>query len=1213
MKKIFYLALILCFNLNGFSQAQQLFFEAELDNDEISPVLVGDYSLLEVNEVYWEEILSTHPSDLSIEIPFQDAILVLNVYEVELIRDDFIVRTASGQDIVYNDVSRSIFYRGEFEGYPDSHFAFSVLNNEIIGVGSIPGIGDVNLGKLENDTQYIFFPEESVNGHNDFKCDASDDPIDGIEMRPNGDDHGSPKDLGDCVGIYFEVDQDITIDKGGVIGATDYITAMFNEIYILYDIDGMTAYISDMFVWDAPSPYAGITSTTTLLNLFGTTTPVWIGDLGHFVSYRGNGGLAWLNVICHPNQALRKAVSDINSFYEEVPIFSWTIEVIAHEMGHNFGSPHTHACAWNGDGTAIDGCGPAAGYDEGCDAAIPASGTIMSYCHLIGAGIDLGLGFGDQPGALMRGKIEDAACLEGCDLNPFMDIEIIDGGLVGPHCEGDSIYAEVTIFSNGNEDLTTLDLLVYLDGVLEETILWTGLLEEDSSEVVALTPMLLPPGTYLLEVELENPNGVEDGVLGNNTYEIEFDVTEYPIVDIISATDISCFGLEDGAIDIDVSGGTPGYTYDWDNGAGVVEDPTDIGANTYTVIVTDDAGCEVTIVQELTQPTEIIVTTEILMNPDCFYDETGEIEVSAEGGSPGYTYAWSSGGDGTIETGLGNGEYIIVVTDENDCSASDTVDIISPPELLIETEVTQAGCGMDNGEVTTSMDGGVPGYEYDWSSGDITADVTGLFSDTYDLTVTDENGCILTIEVFVPEDPAPEIVIETILNINCFGDELGAITVSGVNINGVAEYNWSTGDIGTDLTDVGAGDYTVILTDDSNCSDEETITITENDEIIIDPFITAISCYGSEDGEVIVAVEGGIPGYDYSWSTGAVTAGIDDLAPGLYEITITDELDCIQTLEIEIVEPDSITIVATFDDEFCDGENGFVDLTITGGSPGYEFAWSTGAITEDIDGLAAGIYNVLVTDLNGCTNSFGVILDNIDNFEAEISQINANCYDEPSGSGTIDVISGTGPYTYDWSDGQITATAVDLIAGTYTVTVTDANGCEESFEIDITSPDEIEVASSISNEVFGGDGFISTTTIGGVPGYTYLWNTGATTEDIEDLVAGTYTLTITDANGCSITIVYVVDSQLSLDDFGQNIFVVYPNPAQNEIWISNGSNMDINSVKLYNAIGQLVYEENTEANSGKQYVDVSYFADGVYFVVLDIEGKLAKSKVLIQK
>ncbi len=1213
MKKIFYLVLIICFNLTGFAQVQQLFLSAELENDDISPILEGDYSLLEVNEGYWEEILRTHPTTLTVEIPFKDDVLLLELEEVNLVNDDLVIRTATGQDVVYNEVSRSIFYRGTFDGYANSHFAFSVLNNEIIGVGSIPGIGDVNLGKLGHMDEYIFFPEDALSRQNDFECKTSDDSLVGIEMNPGGGGGGPTRDPGDCMGLYFEVDHDIFLDKGGVIGATDYVTAMFNEIYILYDIDGMTVYLSDILVWDAVSPYDGITSTTTLLNLFGTTTPIWDGDLGHFVSYRGNGGLAWLNVICHPDQALRKAVSDINSFFSEVPVYSWTIEVVAHEMGHNFGSPHTHACAWNGDGTAIDGCGPAAGYDEGCDAPIPPSGTIMSYCHLIGAGIDLGLGFGTQPGALMRSKIDEGDCLDGCDLNPFMDIEIIDGELVGPHCEGDSIYAQITIYSNGNDDLTTLDILVYLDGVLEETIAWTGLLEEDSSEVVPLTPMLLPPGSYVIEAELANPNGVEDGVVGNNNFEIEFDVTGYPTVDLVSATDASCFGVEDGAIDVDVSGGTPGYTFAWDNGAGAVEDPVGIGANTYTLVVTDDAGCEVTLVQELTQPTEIVITTEVLANPDCFYDETGEIEASAVGGTPGYTYLWSFGGDAAIETGLTSGEYVVVVTDDNDCSSSDTVEIVSPPELILETEVIQAACGVDDGGIITTVVGGVPGYDYDWSTGATSADLIDVLSGTYDVIITDENGCIIESEIFVPEDPAPEIVIETIININCFGDEVGEIIVSGVNISGVAEYNWSTGATGTDLTGVGSGDYTVILSDDSNCTDEEVITIVENDEIVIDPYITPISCNGFIDGEVIVAVEGGVPGYEYDWSTGAITAGIDDLGPGTYEITITDELDCIQTLEVEIIEPDTISIIGDSDNEYCDGENGFVDLTVTGGTPIYEYAWSTGATTEDLDGLSAGIYNVLITDVNGCTNSFGVILDNIDNFEADISQVNPLCYGEASGTGTVDVMSGTSPYTYEWSDGQITETAVGLLPDWYTVIVTDANGCTDEFEIEITSPDEIEVASSVSNEVFGGDGFITTTTIGGIPGYTYLWSTGATTEDIEDLDAGTYTLTVTDANGCSVTFVYVVDSQLSLDDFGDNVFVIYPNPAQNEIWIANESDMSINSVKLYNAVGQLVYEENTEDNVGQQYVDVSYFSNGVYFVVLDIDGKLAKSKVLIQK
>lgn len=1217
MKAIFQALIVLFVGLPVFGQIDLNLFEEtsnEFKNNTHLEGLIGEYTLMEVKESRWNQILNEHPTELTVEIPFNGELLEINLHEVTFFRDDLEVRTSSGQSWPIKEISKSIYYNGTFKGHPGSHFALSVLNNEIIGIGNIPGIGDVNLGKLIEHEEYVFFPESSVDGKNDFECKTEDGDLEHIEKDPGHDDHngGPTRDLGDCVGLYFEADHDIFLDKG-LVGTTDYITAMFNEIYLLYDADAMTVYLSDIMVWDTPSPYAGVSDTPTLLDLFGTVTPVWDGDLGHFVSYRGSGGLAWLDVFCHPDQALRKAVSDIDATFEAIPVFSWTIEVVAHEMGHNFGSPHTHACFWNGDMTAIDGCGPTAGYPEGCTAPLPASGTIMSYCHLVGGvGIDLGLGFGVQPGDHIRQEIIDATCLDGCDLNPFMDVEVELVTLVSSACDGDSVFAEATLLHHGNDTLTSIDILMYVDGVLEETIAWTGSLPEDSSEVVPLPGVLLPLGTHTILVRVENPNGVEDNVDGNNEFELTFEVTGYPDVVVTDFTNISCFGADDGTIDIDVSGGTPGYTFEWDNGGGTDEDPVGLAANTYTLTLTDDAGCQVELLQELTQPDEIIVDATVTENPDCFPDATGEATVTASGGSPGYTYLWSSGGTGTTETGLVSGEYVITVTDANDCDATDTINIVSPPELIVDSVIVQAGCGMDNGEIQLTVSGGTPGYAYDWSTGAVTEDLTDLFTGTYTLTITDDNGCLVDLEYFVPEDAAPELSLESIIHIDCFGDEVGSIVVSGTNIDGVAEYTWSTGDTGTDLTGVGSGDYTVTLSDDSNCEDVETYTVVENPEIIIDPVITGISCYGDTDGEIIVAVDGGIPGYTYEWSTGAVTAGIDDLGPGTYTITITDELDCVQELEIELIEPDTLSIDGVFSDEICDGENGSVELTVDGGTPGYTYAWSTGETTSSIDGLAAGIYNVLVTDENGCTGTYGVILENVDNFEAEISNTHVLCFGGNDATGTVDIISGTSPYTYEWSDGQVTPTAVDLEAGTYTVTVTDANGCIEEFEILVEQPDEIEVASSISNEVFGDDGEITVTVIGGVPDYTYLWNTGETTEDISGLAGGIYTLIVTDENGCEVEFVFEVGSQLSLEDFGEGLFKVYPNPATTELRISNSSDKALNSIRLYNSIGQIVLDQTPET-FGEHIIDVSYFASGVYYVVLDVEGQLVKTKILIEQ
>jgi hypothetical protein len=1212
MKRFILTCFTLAFSFLSFTQQEYTLFE--LHNDDNYPAiggLNGEHSVLNLNTETWEEILDSHPANITIEIPFEDENLRIQLHEVNFFKPNLIVRTASGDSIPIHKLSKSVYYNGTFEGYPNSHFALSVLNEEVIGVGNIPGIGDLNLGLIKDREEYVFFPETSVTGKNGFECLTADEDLEHIEKNPGNDDDPPTRDFGDCVGLYFEVDHDIYLDKG-LIGATDYITAMFNEIYLLYDADAMTVFLADILVWDEVSPYDGVADTPTLLNLFGTVTPVWTGDLGHFVSYRGNGGLAWLDVFCHPDQALRKAVSDIDATFEEIPVFSWTIEVVAHEMGHNFGSPHTHACFWNGDMTAIDGCGPTAGYDEGCTAPLPTSGTIMSYCHLVGGvGIDLGLGFGVQPGDHIRDQVIAADCLESCDLNPFMDVEVALIELTSSTCFGDSIFSEATITNNGNDTLFNVDIEMYVDAVLETTISWSGELLEDSSEVITLPGLLLPIGTHTINVRSLNPNGEEDEVTGNNEYEITFEVTEYAEISLVEAIDASCFGTTDGSIDISVTGGTPSYTFEWDNDAGAMEDPVDLPANIYTLTLTDDNGCIVEFVHEITQPAEIIVEASVTVNPDCYTDATGEAEVVASGGAPGYSYLWSSGGTGTTETGLTSGEYTITVTDDNGCTSSDTINVESAPELIVDSVLVEAACGVEDGAVNLTVSGGTPGYIFEWSTGDDTEDLIDVLGGTYDLTITDANDCVVDLSFSVPEDEAPELILEGITHIDCFGDAAGEIIVSGTHLDGAPEYEWSIGDSGPNLTGVTAGEYTVTLSDESNCTDVATYTIIENPEILIDPEITEISCYGDEDGEVIVAVSGGVPGYEYLWSTGEVTAGIDDLAPGSYTINITDELGCEQSLEITFTEPDTIAIDAFFENEYCGGENGSIDLSVAGGTPGYSYTWSTGATTSSLSDLGAGIYNVVITDENGCFGTWGIVLEDIDNFDTDISFTDALCYGEGSGTGTVEILSGTSPYTYLWSDGQTTPTATELEAGLYSVLVSDANACEEEMSILIDEPNEIEVASSVSNEVFGGDGEILVTVIGGTPPYSYSWNTGATTEDLTDLEGGTYTLTITDANGCVVEYSFVVGSQLSIEDFGQELLVVYPNPANDFISISNKSDMEITTIRLYNSAGQLIIDQEAISFSNPQ-VDVSYLANGMYYLVIRVDGDWAKSKILIQ-
>jgi hypothetical protein len=171
--------------------------------------------------------------------------------------------------------------------------------------------------------------------------------------------------------------------------------------------------VNEMFVWDTTDPFTGPSTSNYLDQFQAYLNGNFNGDLAHLVGYGGGGGVAYLDVLCSPFYGI--GYSGINSTYSNVPTYSWTVEVLTHEIGHNLGSPHTHACAWNGNNTAIDGCGPAAGYSEGCNGPLPVSGTIMSYCHLIGGvGINFNNGFGPQPGDLIRNRVYNSSCLTTC-------------------------------------------------------------------------------------------------------------------------------------------------------------------------------------------------------------------------------------------------------------------------------------------------------------------------------------------------------------------------------------------------------------------------------------------------------------------------------------------------------------------------------------------------------------------------------------------------------------------------------------------------------------------------------------------------------------------------------------------------------------------------------------------------------------------------------
>lgn len=358
-------------------------------------------------------LLSNAPEFMALELPTVEGTIIIDLVRTTITTDDFTVIAASGARI--SDIP-GIHFRGMVRGRVGSWAAISVFNGEVMGLIN-DGRDEHVLGRFEDrrDDLHVFYNTRDLRRRSGAVCATPDE---GEPYRP--DQLAEP--AGDrtirCVRYYWEVNYNIFQDKGNLANTTSYITGLFNQTATLFDNDGIDVTLSELFIWDVPSPYTQTTSGE-LLTQFGVTRTSFNGDMAHLLGFNGGGGVAWVGTICSSETRLRMAYSGIYSTFSNVPTYSWSVEVVSHEQGHNLGSRHTHACAWNGNGTAIDGCGPAAGYTEGtCTQGLlpdpSVGGTVMSYCHLTGSGINFNNGFGPQPATVMINAVNGASCLGIC-------------------------------------------------------------------------------------------------------------------------------------------------------------------------------------------------------------------------------------------------------------------------------------------------------------------------------------------------------------------------------------------------------------------------------------------------------------------------------------------------------------------------------------------------------------------------------------------------------------------------------------------------------------------------------------------------------------------------------------------------------------------------------------------------------------------------------
>ncbi|RPD39472.1 gliding motility-associated C-terminal domain-containing protein [Chitinophaga barathri] len=586
-----------------------------------------------------------------------------------------------------------------------------------------------------------------------------------------------------------------------------------------------------------------------------------------------------------------------------------------------------------------------------------------------------------------------------------------------------------------------------------------------------------------------------------------------------SLVNVNCNGGNTGSATVTVTGGTGPYNYLWSNGANTAT-INDLIAGVYTVTVTDANGCvaaETAIITETAAITAAVTQSDVLCNGG----NTGSISLSVTGGTAPYTYLWNNGATTAAINDLTAGIYSVTITDANACDTAISITVAEPDSLGFTTSQVDVNCnGGNTGSATVTATGGTSPYSYLWSTGGTTATINNLTAGTYTVTITDANGCDTTATVTITET-APITVTVTQDNVLCNGDNTGSISV--VTAGGTAPYTylWNNGATTATVNNLTAGTYTATITDVNGCDTAISVTVTEPDTLTFTTSQVNVNCNGGNTGSATVNADGGTRPYRHLWSTGAMTATINGLTAGTYTCTITDANGCDTTATVIITETDAITAAITQNNVLCNGGNtGSISVATAGGTAPYTYLWNNGATTATVNNLTAGVYTATITDVNGCDTAISVTITEPDSLSFTTSQVNVNCNGGNTGSATVTVTGGTSPYSYLWSNGGTTATINNLIAGTYTVTITDANGCDTTASVILTETAPITVTVTQDNVLCNGDntGSISVVTAGGTAPYTYLWNNGATTATVNNLIAGVYTATITDVNGCDTAI-----------------------------------------------------------------------------------------------
>lgn len=694
------------------------------------------------------------------------------------------------------------------------------------------------------------------------------------------------------------------------------------------------------------------------------------------------------------------------------------------------------------------------------------------------------------------------------------------------------------------------------------------------------------------------------------------------IVGPITVTDETCaMGGNDGTATATVTGGTPlmggGYTFNWSSSPGQTGDmATGIPAGNYTLEVTDANTCMVSTSYIINPPMPPAIVSFDSISVSCPTDMDGSLTVNAiQGNAPISNYNWTFP-SGAIASGqtinnIGAGTYTVTVVATDGCEATGTVSLFAPQQLmLIQPQPINPTCfGLADGTAAVEMSGGTMPYGYQWSAnanGSTDPVVPLLGAGTYTVTVTDANNCDQVIAQVVLEDPSEiDIAVTDVNQTSCFNVltncDGGATVLAAGGVSATYTYIWSSGETttnsttGSTATQLCAGIATVTAIDANNCSTTIEIDIPEPPELTLSATLTEPTCNGDTDGSILGMGMGGTASYDYLWEGGTTGELLDGIGEGIYDVTVTDMNGCILETQVQLGEPDElVAFIDSTENITCSGDaDGFIRVDFSGGNGGsMTYTWSANAgVTTNSNfatGLSQGLYNVTVTDSNGCTSIAQQAISEPIEILAVISD-----WDDPICNGdqttiTVDTAFGGdgGPYTFsiDGGPNQNIGNLIDVFAGPHTFVVEDGSGCAWTETITINEPLPVTVDLGPDLEIQLGDSVILQVNLSSnVILDSLIWipsildSVCLTSNCLNPTVTPTddilYTVEVFDVDGCNGSDQILIEVDKNRNVYIPNVFT--PNgDGYNDIFnIFSGPGVSrINKVQIFDRWGEMVFE-----------------------------------------